>query len=339
MGTDHGPEVLLEGAHMAVQQFPSLNIICTGPVDKLASILRHHDWTHPRISIEEAGETVGMNETPKDSLRKKNSSVAVATRLVQQGRASGMVSAGNTGATMASTLFQWRMLPGISRPAISAIIPHPDRPCILLDVGANVDCKPRHILQFAFMGAVYSHYVFHRRQPRVGLLSIGEEECKGNDLVFESQQLLRRSALNFIGNAEGRDLTKGKFDVVVCDGFVGNIVLKFGESVVDFIMENLKLEVQKSLVSQIGAVAMMPALRNFKRQIDYAEYGGAPLLGVQGNCIICHGSSHAKAIKNAIRVAAEMVGAKVNDHIVEMIREYPGHHHAGTALDEPAAVK
>lgn len=321
MGSDHGPEVLLEGAYLAVLQYPQLQVVCTGPRARLTSLLRHHGWLHPRLHVEDAPEVVTMHEAPSDSLRKRNSSVAVAARLVHEGKAHGMVSAGNTGATMAVTLLTWRTLPGISRPAISAILPHPERPCVLLDVGANVDCKPRHLLHFAMMGAVYSRYIFFRRHPRVALLSIGEEETKGNELALSARELIRQTNLNFCGNAEGRDLVKGKFDVIVCDGFVGNIVLKFGEAVVEFIIDSIRQEVQKSLVSQLGAVAMMPALRNFKRQVDYAEFGGAPLLGVRGNCIIAHGSSHAKAIKNAIRVAAEMAGARVNEHIVETLRE------------------
>jgi len=321
MGSDHGPEVLLEGAYLALTQYPTLKVICTGPRTKLTHLVNQHGWNHPRLFIENATQVVAMDESPSDSLRKRDSSVAVAARLVVEGRAQGMVSAGNTGATMATTLLMWRTLPGISRPAISAILPHPERPCVLLDVGANVDCKPKHLLHFAIMGAVYSRYMFYRRHPRVALLSIGEEESKGNALVLETRELLKETNLNFVGNAEGRDLVKGKFDVVVCDGFVGNVVLKFGEAVVEFIIESIKQEVQKSLVSQLGAVAMMPALRNFKRQVDYAEFGGAPLLGVRGNCIIAHGSSHAKAIKNAIRVAAEMVGAHVNDHIIDALRD------------------
>jgi len=321
MGSDHGPEVLLEGAYLAVSQYPTLRVICTGPRMRLHSLLRHHGWQHPRLFVEDAPEVVSMHEAPSESLRKRQSSVAVAARLVQERKADGMVSAGNTGATMAVTLMMWRTLPGISRPAISAILPHPERPCVLLDVGANVDCKPRHLLHFALMGSVYSRYTFFRRHPRVALLSIGEEETKGSELVFAARDLLRTTNLNFAGNAEGRDLVRGKFDVVVCDGFVGNIVLKFGEAVVEFIMDSIRQEVQKSLVSQLGAVAVMPALRNFKRQVDYAEFGGAPLLGVRGNCIISHGSSHAKAIKNAIRVAAEMAGARVNDHIIECLQE------------------
>lgn len=321
MGTDHGPEEVLKGAYDAVEAFPNLTVICCGPEDRLKGILRTHRWRHDRLLVEHASEVVGMHEAPRDSLKKKNSSVAVAARLVHQKRASGMVSPGNTGATMATAMMQWRTLPGISRPAIAAVLPHPKRPCILLDVGANVDCKPRHLLHFAMMGSVYSHAVFHRRSPRVGLLSIGEEECKGNDLTLQAHMLLKDSTLHFGGNAEGRDLMRGTFDVVVCDGFVGNVVLKTSEGLAEFIMHHLKEEVQSSgLVSQLGALAMKPALKNFKRKVDHTEYGGAPLLGLNGTCIICHGSSRAKAIMNALRVAMEMVGARVNDRIQELLQ-------------------
>lgn len=324
MGSDHGPEVLLEGAFEAVQDFPNATVICTGPEEKLASILKQRNWNNPRLLIENATEVVRMDEAPRDSLRKKNSTVAVAAGLVREGRASAMVSAGNTGASMATAMQQWRPLPGISRPAIVAIIPHPNHPCFLLDVGANVDCKPRHLFHFAMMGSVYAHYVYHRRQPRVGILSIGEEESKGNELVFQTQKLLADSTLNFRGNAEGRDVFKGKFDVIVCDGFVGNVVLKFGEGLAESIMSNLKEDIRKNVIAQIGALAMMPVFRSFRRRVDYAEYGGAPLLGLQGNCIITHGSSKARAIRNAIRVAGEMVSAKVNDHIIELVRKNSG---------------
>jgi glycerol-3-phosphate acyltransferase PlsX len=219
---------------------------------------------------------------------------------------------------MATAMFRWRTLPGISRPSIVAVIPHPKRPSILLDVGANVDCKPRHLLHFGLMGAAYAKYVLHRPNPRVALLSIGEEDSKGNDLVFETQRLLRRSTLNFVGHAEGRDIINGVFDVIVCDGFVGNVVLKFGEGLAEFLFKNIKEEVGRNPVSKLGALTMIPAFRSLKKQVDYAEYGGAPLLGLHGVCVICHGSSRSKAIKNAIRVAGEMVGAKVNQHIIDL---------------------
>lgn len=324
MGSDHGPEELLLGAYEAVTQLPLVSVICTGPRERLESIIRRNGWQNARLFVEEADEVVGMDEAPRDSLRKKHSTVAVGARLVREGKAAGLVSAGNTGATMATTLLQWRTLPGIARPAIAAVIPHPKHPCILLDVGANVDCKPRQLLDFAIMGACYSRYVYHRRNPRIGLLSIGEEEAKGNEQVLEAQKLMRHAPVHYVGNAEGRDLFKGTFDVVVCDGFVGNIVLKFAEAMADFIFTNIKEELSKNIVSQISALAMRPAFRNFKRRVDYAEYGGAPLLGLKGTCVICHGSSRAKAIRNAIRVAGELVGAKVNDHIAELAAQCAG---------------
>lgn len=321
MGTDHGPEELLVGAYDAVREYPHITVLCTGPKDRLAWILRNNQWEHPRIRLEEASEVVTMRESAKDSLKKKQSSVAVAAALVHRGEAQGMVSAGNTGATMASAMFQWRCLPGISRPAIVAVFPGPRHPSFLLDVGANVDCKPRHLMHFAMMGSVYAHYVYHRRNPRVGILSIGEEESKGNELVFETQKLLRQSNLNFLGNAEGRDLIKGSFDVVVCDGFVGNVVLKFGEGLASYFFQNIKEEIGRSIVTQLGALAVMPAFKSLKKRVDYTEYGGAPLLGLHGNCVICHGSSRAKAIKNAIRLAGELATAKVNEHIIELVKQ------------------
>lgn len=323
MGSDHGPEEAMKGAFDAVEAFDHVTVICCGPRDRLLGLINDFGWRHKRLQVEDATQVVGMRDAPKDSLRKKDSSVAVAARLVHDKRASGMVSPGNTGATMATAMMQWRTLPGISRPAIAAVLPHPKRPCILLDVGANVDCKPRQLLHFAMMGSVYSHTIFHRRTPRVGLLSIGEEECKGNELVLQTYSLLKTSPIHFVGNAEGRDLMKGTFDVVVCDGFVGNVVLKASEGLAEFILSNLKEEVQASgLMSQLGALAMKPAFRSFKRKVDHAEYGGAPLLGLNGTCIICHGSSRAKAILNAIRVAAEMTVARVNPRIEELLHEH-----------------
>ncbi len=319
MGTDRTPADVLQGAVDAIAQFPHVSVIAVGPHAELESIIREKQWANPRLTVEDATEVVTMHDSPRESLKKRQSSVAVAARLVKEGRAQGMVSPGNTGSTMAHAMFQWRMLPGVVRPAIAAFMPHPRRPLIFMDAGANVDCKPRHLMQFAIMGTVFSRHMFHCRSPKVGILSVGEEETKGNELVFETRDLLKASNLNFIGNAEGRDLLSGQFDVVVCDGFVGNIVLKFGESVVEFLFSNLKEEVKQNVLSQLGAAAMIPALRSFKKRVDYAEYGGAPLLGLQGNCIICHGKSSPKAIMNALRTAGDLVGAQVNDHIVEAI--------------------
>ena len=320
MGSENGPEEMLQGAYDAVVALPRVTVICVGPAKKLQRLIREKGLTHPGLKVENAMEVVDMLDKPHDSLRKTNSSIAIAAKLVKEGIAQGLVSPGNTGATMATCMVQWRRLHGISRPAIACILPHGRRRCLLLDVGANVDCKPRNLLHFAMMGSVFSQYMFHRTRPRVGLLSNGEEEIKGNQLVTESRELLKQTGLNFCGNAEGRDLFKGSFDVVVCDGFVGNAVLKFGEGLAEFIMTNLKDEVQRSVMAQLGALAMIPAFRSFKKQVDHTEYGGAPLLGLNGTCIICHGSAPARSILNAIRVAEEQVAMRINERILEMLQ-------------------
>lgn len=320
MGTDHGPETILRGAFEAVELYPAITVVATGPSGQLHSILRRNGWEHPRLLVENATEVVEMGESPKESLKKESSSVGVAARLVAEGRAAGLVSAGNTGATMANALRRWKRLPGISRPGVVAFMPQPGNPCILLDVGANVDCRPQHLLDFAIMGVTYAHYVFGRRNPSLGILSIGEEETKGNELVLETRELLVNSGLHFLGNAEGRDLFKGRFDVVVCDGFVGNVVLKTGEGIVRFITDHLKSEVRSSVMSQVGALAMSGVFRTFKKQVDATEFGGAPLLGLNGACIICHGSAEHVAIRNALRVAGDHIAADLNRHIMDLAK-------------------
>lgn len=324
MGSEIGPEEMIRGAYDAVMKYPLITVVCVGDEKLIGRAMRSLELSHPRLLLQHAGDVVGMDEQPNQAVKKKDSSIAVAADLVKEKKADAVVSPGNTGATMAVCMVSWKRLPGISRPAIATVLPHPKRPCLLLDVGANVDCKGRNLLHFAIMGSTYARYVLHRRRPRVGVLSNGEEDCKGTELVKEAAGLLRGSTLNFAGNAEGRDLMRGTFDVVVCDGFVGNIVLKFGEALGEFIMSNLKEEVRRNLISQVGALAMLPALQRFKKQVDHAEYGGAPLLGLNGVCIICHGSSRSKAIFNAIRVASEQVSLRVNNHILEVLSENPG---------------
>lgn len=321
MGSEAGPIEMLQGAYDAVKFDPLVSVICVGDDKILNDLLKQHNLTHPRITVEHAEVAIGMKEQPNQAVKKTNSSIYVSAALVRDKKADALVSPGNTGVTMATCMVQWKRLPGISRPAIATVLPHPTRPCLLLDVGANVDCKSRHLYHFGLMGSVYSHTVLHRRNPRLGLLSNGEEECKGSDLIRETNALLKVSNLNFIGNAEGRDLMKGTFDVVICDGLMGNVVLKFGEGLAEFIMTNLKDEILSNIVSKLGALAIIPALRNFKKQVDHAEYGGAPLLGLNGTCVICHGSSRAKAIKNAIRVAKEQVNMKVNEKILKALNE------------------
>ena len=328
MGTEIGVDEMLRGAAQAVEMLPLVSVICVGDKTLIEKHLHSLGINHDRIRVEHADEIVGMMEQPHQALKKTNSSIAVAAQLVHDKLAVAVVSPGNTGATMATCMVKWKRLHGISRPAIATLFPHPKRPCLLLDVGANVDCKGRQLLHFGIMGSTYARYVMHRKRPRVGLLSNGEEDCKGTEVVKEAGAFLRASTLNYAGNAEGRDLMKGTFDVVVCDGFVGNIVLKFGEGLAEFIMSNLKDEVQRSVISKVGALTMLPALQRFKKQVDHAEYGGAPLLGLNGVCIICHGSSRAKAIFNAIRVASEQVTLRVNEHILETLKENPDIHAA-----------
>jgi glycerol-3-phosphate acyltransferase PlsX len=239
--------------------------------------------------------------------------------LVKNGEAEAVVSPGHTGAAVASAIMTWRPLRGIRRPAIAWAIPAKDTPSILLDVGATVNCKPVHLYQFGIMGAALAEHVMRVATPRVGLLNIGEEASKGNEVTHKAAEMLGGSALNFHGNAEGRDLVGHNFDVLVCDGFVGNIVLKFAEALAEWVLASIKGEVKKSALATLGALAMKPVFKGFKKRIDYAEYGGAPLLGLNGVCIICHGSSNAKAIANGIRVAAESVRHELNDHILQML--------------------
>jgi glycerol-3-phosphate acyltransferase PlsX len=258
-----------------------------------------------------------MNESPSAALRKKkHSSIRVGLELVKRGEADAFISAGNTGAVMATAMVTLGSLPGVERPAIALIVPTLRGQSILLDAGANADCKPRHLLQFAIMGDIYARQVMGKKSPTVGLLSIGEEESKGNELTREAfKELEEERSLNFTGNVEGREVFSGAADVIVCDGFTGNIALKISESAAEFFTVLLKEELEKGLVGKLGALLTRGAFRRFKKRVDYTEYGGAPLLGVGGMCIISHGRSTAKAIKNAIRVAAECVENGVIEHI------------------------
>ena len=263
-----------------------------------------------------------MHESPGAAVRKKrDASVVVATRLVKEGECAAVISAGSTGAAVAAALFGLGRLPKIERATIATPIPNLTGTTMLLDSGANVDSKPKHLVQSAIMGSIYAQYVLGVENPRVGLLSIGEEETKGNELTLSTYPLLAQvQNINFIGNVEGRDIPKGSVDVVVCDGFVGNVVLKFGEGLASAIMRLLKDAVQQSgFLTKMASLMLLPVMKRLRKKLDYAEYGGAPLLGVNGCCIICHGSSKAKAIKNAVRVAKEFTEQQVATHISEMI--------------------
>ncbi|MCI0371640.1 MAG: phosphate acyltransferase PlsX [candidate division NC10 bacterium] len=322
MGGDAGPAVNVEGAVAAVREL-GLGVILVGVQEEIRRHLDRYDVSGLPIKVRHASEIVEMGESPSTALRKKkDSSIRVAVDLVKNGDADAVVSAGNTGAVMAITLVVLGPLAGVERPAIAAALPTLAGHAILLDVGANVDCKPRHLLQFAIMGNVYARQALGKARPRVGLLSIGEEEGKGNELTKEAFRALEEEpGIEFIGNVEGVDVFNGHADVVVCDGFTGNVALKIGESVAETAMALIREEVTADLRSRAGALLLKPAFRRLQQRLDYSEIGGAPLLGVNGITIISHGRSSAKAIRNALRVAADCVRSRVLDNIRDGIAE------------------
>jgi glycerol-3-phosphate acyltransferase PlsX len=315
-GGDYAPEQIVEGALRAAEM-DGISVILTGNETRLKALLNGKPGSD-RIEIEHAPEVIQMDEEPVDAVRKKTqSSLVTAARLVKEGRAEALVSAGSTGATMAASLFTIRRIKGVERPAITSLMPTLSGMALVVDVGANVDCRPNQLFQFAQMGSIYAEHVLKIHEPRVGLLNIGHEPSKGNHLIKEVYPLLQEAPINFVGNIEGRDISRGDCDVVVCDGFVGNVVLKFAEGLADALFGMMKEEFTRSIPSVAGALLLKPAFRRIKKKVDYTEYGGAPLLGVNGVVIIAHGGSNAKAIHNAIRVAKQ--GAEQN--IVQGIAE------------------
>src|SRR5579862_654250 len=317
LGTDRAPKPEIEGAIHAARHFGT-RVILVGPEQQLKAELSRYRWTS-RLPIEivHASEVITMEDKAAQAVRsKRDSSMWVGVRLVRDGIASGFVSAGNTGAAMATAKMVLGALPGVDRPALAAVFPTAlGTGAMLLDVGANVDCKPHNLEQFAVMGEIYFRSIFGTKRPTVGLLSIGEEESKGNELTRESFQLLKQLPLNFVGNVEGRDLYNGEVDVIVTDGFVGNVALKTSEGVANLIRTLLKESLKETITRQVGYMLSRSAFSDFKKRIDHTEYGGAPLLGVKGVCIITHGSSNANAIKNAVRVAAEFSQRHINQSI------------------------
>ena len=318
MGGDNAPAEIIKGALDAAKKY-SCEIVLVGNEIVITEILRDDpDWQNLPITIKHTDEVIEMGEHPADAVRnKKNSSIVVATQLVKNGECDAVLSAGSTGAAVAAAQLILKRINGIGRPAIATPIPTLNGVSLLLDSGANVDSKPEHLVQSGIMGALYCEHVFGKKNPKVGLLNIGEEETKGNEQVKETFQLLKNSkAINFLGNAEGRDIPTGKFDVIVCDGFVGNVVLKFAEGLATTIFKLIKEAIDEGGVStKLGAVLLMPTLQELAKKLDASEYGGAPLLGVNGYCIISHGSSDAKAICNAIGLANNYVNRKVLEHI------------------------
>jgi glycerol-3-phosphate acyltransferase PlsX len=324
MGGDHAPGPEVHGAVRAARA-QDVTIILVGREDLVKQELAKHDgWRHLPIRVVHASEVVTMHDNPAKALRsKRDSSIRVAARLVRDGEAQGLVSAGNTGAVMAIAKTVMGMIPGVERPALASAFPTvKGKPAIMIDVGANVDSTPRMLAQFAVMGDIYSRLIFHTQSPRVGILSIGEEEHKGNELTKGAAQILKTLPLNFIGNVEGRDLYTGHADVIVCDGFIGNVALKVSEGLVEVTKHMLSESLSATITRKIGYVLSRAAYRDFKKRVDYSEYGGAPLLGVKGATIICHGRSNDNAIRNAIRVATESASEHINDRIAQDMQRW-----------------
>ncbi len=316
MGGDHAPKVTVGGAVDFVNVCKDSDVILVGDEQVLRKELAQKKYPASKITVVHASEVIGMDESPMTAIRKKkDSSLAKAVELVKEKQADAVVSAGNSGATMALALLRFGKIEGVLRPAIATIMPVFRDPFVLLDAGANVDCSPINLVQFAYMGNAYCRLILERKNPKVALLSIGEEPSKGNELTKEAFKLLEKSDLNFIGNVESKDMFFGKADVVVCDGFSGNIVLKTSEGVAEGTIRMLKREIVKIVTGKLGYALLKPAFNNFKRMTDYAEYGGAPLLGINGNCIISHGRSSDIAIRNALRIAADFAQTQVQETI------------------------
>jgi glycerol-3-phosphate acyltransferase PlsX len=325
MGGDFAPAHEVEGAVEAARDL-GVGVILVGRSEQIKAELHKHRAAlesegklsrNPHIEIVDASEVITMDDPVANAVRrKKNSSIRVAAKLLRSGEAHALVSAGNTGAVMMTAKLVLGMIPKVDRPALAAVLPTlTGRGTVLLDVGANAECKPQHLYDFAVMGSLYSSVIVGVHSPRVGLLSIGEEEVKGNDLTKEAFKLLKHSSLNFIGNVEGRDMYTGESDVIVCDGFTGNVALKVSEGVFELVVRVLREELESSIQAKAGAVLSRSAFRRFKKRLHYSEFGGAPLLGIKGVTIICHGRSSPKAIRNAIRVARDYCHGQVNERI------------------------
>lgn len=324
MGGDFAPEQIVIGAVQAAKKY-HCEIVLVGDEARIHEVLKsENNWESLGITVHHASQVIEMGEHPADAVRtKKDSSVVVATKLVKEGICDAVLSAGSTGAAVTAAQLILKRIKGIGRPTIATPMPTPEGVTLLLDSGANVDSKPEHLVQSGLMGAIYAEHVFGKKNPCVGLLNIGEEESKGNEQAKETYQLLKKlHTINFGGNAEGRDIPKGNFDVVICDGFVGNVVLKFGEGLAKTIMKLIKEAVNEGgLLPKLGALLLMPTLKKLGKRLDATEYGGAPLLGVNGCCLISHGSSNAKSICSAIGVAKGYVEGNVLTHIREKLQE------------------
>lgn len=320
MGGDYAPDVVIEGAVAAVKDF-RIEVVLVGDEPRIKYLLKKARYDGKEISVYHAPEVIEMSESAAASVRKKrNSSIVVGLGLIRDGRGDTFFSAGNTGAVVCAATLNLGLLPGIERPGIAIIAPSLKGISLIIDVGANIDPKPRQLLQYGIMADAYLRYILNNPNPTVGLLNIGEEESKGTEFVKETYELFEKSNLNFIGNVEGKDIFYGKSDIIICDGFVGNVALKVSESLAEAMQEFLKRHLRSNFLGILGMVLLKTSFLGFKKQMDYSEYGGAPLLGINGVVIIGHGRSDAKAIKNAIRVAKEEVERKFNEKIIEALK-------------------
>jgi len=320
MGGDYAPGVVIKGSIAAVEEY-DVEVILVGNEAEIKSLLKKARYAGDKISVYPAQEVIGMSEPAASSVRRKRgSSIVVGIELIKEGKGDAFFSAGNTGAVVCAATLGLGLLPGVERPGIAVVTPTLKGISLIIDVGANIDPKPTQLLQYGIMADAYSRYILNRFNPSVGLLNIGEEEGKGTEFIKETRELLEKSNLNFIGNVEGKDLFSGRCDIVICDGFVGNIALKVSESAAEAMQVFLKRHLLSNPLGKLGLMLLKTSFLRLKKELDYAEYGGAPLLGVNGVVIIGHGRSNVKAIKNAIRVAKEEVERKFNEHILEAIK-------------------
>lgn len=324
MGGDFAPDVVIEGTIAAIKQY-GVEVGLVGDEKRIRQLLADARFDSSLLTVHHADEVVEMHESPAASVRRKrNSSIAVGLRMVKEGGGDAFFSAGNTGAAVCAATLTLGLLPGIERPGIGTVLPTLKGNALILDVGANIDPKPEHLLQYGIMGSAYATHILGKSKPTVGLLNVGEEDSKGTGILKEAFELLSKTHLNFIGNIEGKHIYQGDCDVIVCDGFVGNVTLKVSESLGEALQQFLKRHIMGSPLGILAGFLLMPSLKKFKKEIDYSEYGGAPLLGVNGVVIIGHGRSNAKAIKNAIRVAKTEVEHRFNEKIIEALNADKG---------------
>jgi glycerol-3-phosphate acyltransferase PlsX len=321
MGGDFAPQTIVEGAVLASKKY-GLKVVLVGDEDQVSKELSKYPTSKLPIYIHHAQNVVAMHDSPSVVLRRmKDTSIKVALDMAKEGQVNGVVSAGNSGAAMALAMYIFKKLEGVERPAIATIHPTPKGSTVLIDSGGNVDCKPFHLVQFAIMGDAYAKYMLRKEEPRIGVLSNGEEEGKGNELTREVHDILLKTDINYVGYVEGRDLNSGAVDVIVCDGFVGNVALKISEGLWETIHNILKWEAQDNIRAKVAYFLMGRAIRRLEKKVDYSEQGGGPLLGINGNCVISHGHSNAKAVMNAILLASRLAKNKLNEHLMQELGE------------------